>query len=162
MPSAAATPPPLEPVPASEKPAAAPGRSAGTKPAVTKSSPTRAKPAAAGAASRTGRASRDTGTDDPCAGLDGAELDDCLGFDAGDARDEEPGRDFAAEQRQRDRALMQREAADRAAAADEPSYGAGDEPVDPQDELPPDEYDPAADDGYDPDEDEPPPGDNGL
>lgn len=163
VPTAAAPPPPMAPSPSSEPPATTAGKSTGAKSKATSSRADRARSAAAGASSRAGPPSRDTVSDDPCAGLDGAELDDCLGFDAGDARNGQGGRDFASEQRQRDRALMERdarEAAERADAADEPPFDAGDDPGDPQDELPPDDYDQDPRDVYHLGDDEPPPDDD--
>lgn len=135
------------------------------KPArVAKSSPGKLstrKPSAG--APRTGSGSRrpvddqDT-ANDPCAGLDGRALDDCLGFDEG-ARDDDGGRDFASEQRRRDRALLEREAeeaAERAREAEEAEIGSeeDDNYPPPEDEPPLDDYDPGYDDQY---PDEPPP-----
>ena len=148
--------------PSAKPPGAGDGKSTTTKPAAAKSGSAGSHPASASASRSPGRRSRDEVSDDPCAGLDGAELDDCLGFDAGDSRDEQRGRDFAAEQRQRDRSLMERDAREAAQhyANDEPPYDEGDDTADPQDDPPPDDYDRDDDGGYDPGDDELPPDDD--
>lgn len=149
------------PVPTAASPAIPPPDPGATaKPAgTTDSRPTASRPKAAGgkaagstASTRARRPSGESLSDDPCAGLDGGELDDCLGFDASQSHDDTAGRDFTDEQRKRDRALLERDARD--AAEGESTY-------DPQEELPPGEaYDEGADDGYYPGGDEPPPDDD--
>lgn len=159
-------PPPLE---SSPQRGTDPGKPAVASAGAGKSTPARSSAAQAPDRAAPGGANRRPGArstaDDPCAGLDGADLDDCLGFDAGEAGKAQRGQDFEADQRERDRALMERdarEAADRADAADEgdePPPGDADAPIDPQDQLSPDDEYQRADDGYDPGRDEPPPDD---
>lgn len=98
--------------------------------------------------------------DDPCAGLDGRELDDCLGYE--EAGEPENSSEFAAEQRRRDRELLARdaeEAAQRARDLEEDAIVPEDDrDLPPEEDLPADDYDPR----YDADQgDEPPPEDDG-
>lgn len=142
------------------------GTEAARKPSTGKASAGKAatrKPAAAAA----GRAwasnpSRDNASiaDDPCAGLDGRELDDCLGYE--EAGEPENTREFAAEQRRRDRELLERDAEEAARRAreleEEANVPEDDEDLPPEEDAPADDYDPR----YDGDqEDEPPPEDDG-
>jgi hypothetical protein len=103
---------------------------------------------------------------DPCYGLAGRELDDCLALDA----DQSPSpavADYRAEQARRDRELLEQDAAQAAAQADDVEASppvdqddAADYGPPPEDELPPGDEPPYGSDDQPPYEsDEPPPDD---